>query len=86
MTIDRLTPEQKEAAISSVKLGSVWAAVGVSTWADFASMLAALLSFLFICEWFWKKLIRPLCESRGWVKRKRRRKTDDELDTDRVGL
>lgn len=86
MTLDRLTPDQKEAAISSAKLGSVWAAVGVSTWADFASMLAAILSFLFICEWFWKKLIRPFLESRGYVKRKRRRKTDDDPDTDRIGL
>ncbi|WP_327571996.1 hypothetical protein [Roseateles sp.] len=94
--MDNLTPDQKEAVVNSVKLGGVWASVGVSSWSDVASMLAAILSFLFILEWCWKKVLRPLLEDRGIVRRKRRRRTDradredfgaeTAGDTDRVGL
>lgn len=55
-----LTPEQKEAAVSGLKLGSVWAAVGVTSWADVAAILAAIYSGLLVCEFLWKKVIKPL--------------------------
>jgi hypothetical protein len=84
--IDKMTQDQREVLASTVKAGSVWATIGVSSWADVASVLAAFLSLLFIIEWFWKKVFRPLLEDKGLVVRKHRRKTDDEPDTDRVGL
>lgn len=83
---DKLRPEEKEATVVVAKLGSVWASVGVSTWSDAASMFAAILSMLFILEWFWEKIIRPFLEDRGVMKRKRRRASDSELDQDKVGL
>lgn len=84
--IDKLTHEQKEIALNSVKLGGVWASVGVSTWSDAASMFAAILSVLFILEWIWKKVIRPLLEKYGLIERNRRRATDSELERDRSDL
>lgn len=62
-----MNPEQKEGAIAAIKLTSVWAAVGITSWADFAAFLAAVYSALLIVEWFWKKAIRPFCELRGWM-------------------
>ena len=41
-----------------LKLISVWAAVGITSWADFASFLAALYSLLLIGEWMYKKFIK----------------------------
>ena len=73
---DKLTHEQKEAVVSSVKVGGVWATIGVSSWADVASMFAAILSLLFILEWIWKKTLRPFLEDRGIVRRVRRRRSD----------
>lgn len=62
---------------AAIKGTSAWAAVGlahigVNTWGDAAAMLAALYSFALICEWLWKRLLRPIAESRGWVKPKKR--------------
>lgn len=54
-----LTPEQREGAIAGAKLGTVWAAVGVTSWADVAAGLAALYSALLILEFIWKKIVRP---------------------------
>ena len=59
---------------------SLWALIGISSWADAASfaaalagILAAFYSVLLISEWFWKKVWRPLAEWRGWIKPMRRR-------------
>ena len=65
-----LTPEQKEGLLSGAKLGSVWAAVGFTTWADVAAFLAALYSALLVGEFLWKKWFRPLAEWRGWIGKK----------------
>lgn len=62
-----MNPEQKEGVVAAMKLTSVWAAVGITSWADFAAFLAALYSALLIIEWCWKKAIRPFCELRGWM-------------------
>lgn len=64
-----------------VKLVTVWGAVGITSWADFASFLAALYSLLLISEWVWKKWTRPFFESHGWIKRAKRRKDDDSEAT-----
>lgn len=54
-----LSPEQKEGVVAAMKLGSVWAAVGVTSWADVAAFLAAIYSALLIAEFLWKKVIKP---------------------------
>ena len=59
-----------------IKIATAWGALMVTSWADVAAALAAIYSALLICEWLWKRLIRPFCERRGWVKRKLRRATD----------
>lgn len=69
--------EQHQAATDGGKLAAAWAAVGVSSWSDVASMMAAALSFLLILEWTWKKLLRGFFERRGWVKPKRNRRLED---------
>ena len=42
-------------------------------WATIAQMAAALYTMLLMAEWFWKKLWRPFCERRGWLKPLRHR-------------
>jgi len=56
--IDNLTPEQREGVIAGAKLGTVWAAVGITTWADFAAFMAAIYSVLLVGEFVWKKMLR----------------------------
>ncbi len=41
-----------------LKLVSLWAAVGITSWADFASFLAACYSILLIGEWVYKKFFK----------------------------
>lgn len=60
----------------AAKIGTAWAAVGITSWADAASALAFFYTLLLVLEWLWKKAGRPFCESRGWLKRKARRKED----------
>ena len=60
----------------AIKVASAWALVGVTSWADFAAMLAALYSLLLIGEWFWKRCLRPFAERRGWIARRLRRAAD----------
>lgn len=62
-----LTPDQREGLIAGTKLGSLWAAVGVTSWADVAAALAALYSVLLIGEWLWKKMIKPFMVWRKWL-------------------
>jgi hypothetical protein len=64
---DNLTSEQREGVIASTKLGTVWAAVGITTWADFAAFMAAIYSVLLVGEFAWKKMLRPFAEWRGWI-------------------
>lgn len=72
--------EQTETiAAPVVKTVTMWAAIaagfGVQTWADAASFatfcaaaIGAIYSFCLLTEWFWKKVWRPLCVWRGWLK------------------
>lgn len=55
---DHLTADQKEGLISGAKLTSVWAMVGITSWADFAAFMAAMYSLLLVGEFVWKKLIK----------------------------
>lgn len=59
------------------KAVTLWAAVGITSWADFASLLAALYSLILIGEWIWKKWMRPRLEVRGYIKRLKRRAEDE---------
>ena len=43
-----VTEKQREGLIAMTKIGSVWAMVGITSWADFAAMLAAIYSLLMI--------------------------------------
>ena len=65
-------------AAPAIKITTVWTAVAITSWADFASMLAAIYTLLLIFEWLWKKFGRPFCEMHGWVKRKKRRADDSQ--------
>jgi len=68
--LDNLTTEQREGLVASAKLGTVWAAVGITTWADFAAFMAAIYSVLLAGEFAWKKMLRPFAKWRGWIKSK----------------
>lgn len=37
------------------KIFSAWAAVGITSWSEAAGALAAIYTFILICEWCWKK-------------------------------
>lgn len=58
------------------KIATAWLATLFTSWADFASFLAAMYTLILICEWCWKKCGRPFCEARGWIKRLKRRADD----------
>lgn len=70
-----LTEEQREGLVALTKIGTVWAFVGITSWADFAAMLAAIYSMLMIVDFFWKKFVRGWCIRVGWLPPDRR-KTD----------
>jgi hypothetical protein len=62
-----------------LKVITVWlAAFGITSWGDFAALMAAIYSVLLILEWCWKKFIRTCFENRGWVKRTLKRRSDYE--------
>ena len=63
-------------AAPEVKIVSVWSAVAITSWTDFASMIAAIYTAALFGEWLWKKFFRPMGESRGWLKRSKRRRDD----------
>lgn len=69
--------DQETVAAPVLKAVSAWGVVAITSWADVAAMLAAFYTVLLIGEWFWKKFGRPAAESRGWIKRTKRRKEDD---------
>ncbi len=59
------------------KMLTVWAAVGITSWADAAAAAAFFYSLLLITEWFWKKFWRDIFIRNGWFKRWIKRKGDD---------
>ena len=58
------------------KIATAWLATLFTSWADFASFLAAMYTLILISEWCWKKCGRPFCEARGWIKRQHKRADD----------
>lgn len=49
------TGQGHEIAAPAVKLVSVWAAVGITSWAEAASFVAFCYTMILIMEWAWKK-------------------------------
>ncbi|QPB08678.1 holin [Burkholderia phage Mica] len=52
------------------KLMGALAAIGISSWGEFAAFVAAAYSLLLIGEWVWRHVARPFCVWRGWMKQK----------------
>lgn len=50
------------------KVLSVWAAIGITSWAEFASFVAGMYSVALLGEWVWKKIGRNLAIRLGWIK------------------
>jgi hypothetical protein len=71
-----MTPQQRDAVESSIGLGTAWAAVGISSWAEAASAGAALYTLLLIGHFLWKRAVRPLLEKFGFMKRRLKRASD----------
>lgn len=64
-------------ASPGIKIGTAWAAaLGISSWGDVASVLAAAYTLILIGEWLWKKCGRQFAERHGWLQRRARRKED----------
>ncbi len=72
-----MTEQHTSVTSPGIKIATAWAAVGITSWAELASALAALYTMLLITEWLWKRLGRPFCENRGWLKRAKRRRDDE---------
>lgn len=85
-----MTPQEQHQAIQDgARVGGILALLGFGSWSELAAFLAALLSFLMICEWVWKKAIRPYLEHTGRLQPRRRRRWDhrpeDFADTTKPG-
>lgn len=62
--------ENNDINMPVAKVVSLWALIGVTSWADAAAFAGFAYSMLLIAEWLWKKLGRSFAVRRGWVKRK----------------
>lgn len=65
-------PMQKTA----LAIGGTSLSVAQWPWQDIAACLTAIYTTFLLCEWLWKKALRPFAERRGWLKRPMRRKED----------
>ena len=74
--MDTIPSDQGAISAPVMKAVSAWGVVAITSWADVAAMLAAIYTILLMGEWCWKKVIRPIAEARGWIRRLRRRKDD----------
>lgn len=77
---DTLSMNTEHVANQGAKLTVVWVAWGITSWQDVAGFLAALLSFLALSEWVWKKIIRPLLVWRGLMKPTKRKMVEVDFD------
>jgi len=62
-----------EVAVPVIKVVTAWAAVGITSWADIAAVLAAIYTALLLCEFLWKRVGRQIAVCYGWISPKRRR-------------
>ena len=56
----------KHPVAKGISAGAIF--LGGMTWGELASMLAALYTLCLLIEWAWKRLFKPLLQSRGWIK------------------
>lgn len=71
-----------EVTNQGAKIGVVWVAIGITSWAEAASFLAFVLSALALCEYLWKKVVRPLCVRMNWLQPSKKRVKLVEVDQD----
>lgn len=62
-----MNQQSETIAAPAVKAATAWAAVGITSWAEFASFLAACYSAILIGEWCWKRFLRNALKRRGWL-------------------
>lgn len=62
--------QQTQEVVTNVgyKIGAIWLSIGVSSWSEAAAFFAAVLSFLALAEWGWKKAMRPSLVYFGYAK------------------
>jgi hypothetical protein len=58
---------QHEIQNQAFKVGSAWALIGITSWAELGAFLGAIYSALLICEWLWKKAVKPMLIARGYI-------------------
>lgn len=58
-------------AATSTASYDAWMLINSIPWDTIAKITAAIYGVAVLSEWIWKKIVRPFCESRGWVKRRR---------------
>ncbi|AFN39141.1 holin [Burkholderia phage BcepMigl] len=49
------------------KIAGLWAVVGITSWSEAASFAAFCYTMWLMGAKFWKEVLRPICERRGWV-------------------
>lgn len=59
-----------------------WMFINSFPWDLIAKIAAAIYGVAVLSEWIWKKAVRPFCESRGWLKRRRRIMTVQEFEAE----
>jgi hypothetical protein len=69
-------------ANQGAKIGIVWISIGITSWAEAASFLAFVLSLLALCEYLWKKVVRPLLVRFGYMKPIKHKVKLVEVDSD----
>ena len=77
--------QQEAVTHQAAKLGVVWAAIGITSWAEAASFLAFLLSLAAVCEYLWKKVVRPILVRSGYVQPRKRRRYEHKEYLDDEG-
>ena len=51
-----------------LKIVTVWAAVGITSWSEAAAFFATIYTSLLISEWLWKKIVKTMLIRFGWLK------------------
>lgn len=64
---EMMAAQSELVAAPVAKAATAWAVVGVTTWAEFASFLAAIYTLILLGEWAWKRFGRAYAVRRGWV-------------------
>lgn len=69
-------------AATSTASYDIWMMINSFPWDLIAKIAAAIYGVAVLSEWIWKKAARPFCESRGWLKRRRRILTVQEYEAE----